>query len=774
MEKLSERVSGYVTLPYTPIASTSFRENNDGQFAVVTRSEINILTPVLGYQADRTGRIPISKRASSKGKERAWTDMPFFRTSFAIEKKGILMWSEWSNDTRALAPAAPTTSEPFWRDVSWSPSGVGSLGGCMLAALTTNHEVMVYEPLKNAYKGEWVEFADVTAALVRVILPCEGQSGTDPNETPEPTPIFDLFQCQATSLTWTPPVHSEASDYSLLVVGHRSGHISIWRRWGSKMEVLHRFQMAEGIGWIVKIECSAWTIFPAPGRKMAMATLAVADSQGRLWSLELTQDVTSHRSSKTPDLDCTHVVAAPPTPCFEDNADGKAVSEMMWILHKEEDERQLVYTKLGTVGVVKFGRSKRKPSATLYDVVEEEEIDLEVEEDVEVWEGQTPFAACCGLVHHVASNTLIVALQSATFFTLTHSPLSLLPPEDHGDIPLLPSSGVLSRSVRSVFTSAKDPTPTIRQGERLSSFKALSGSDSRDLRGLDLVWCSEWDDPNRLAYTPNSLTRTNLVMAKIFAQDHVVALDLLKEIFAASYNSHTHHPLRTLRSFLHFASDHIKSDEFLAELVSILPSLGVGNEPMAVDSTSDVAVVLEQFQRAFFGEEYLEGLRLRENVARFLCRQSQLPVAHKFPIAVVQTTLGRQAALEVTFRIGVILSSVQQQLLPNEAASLGRHLLASAALKRELEYSLDVVPDPDDLNLVFGSQDTCPACGKAVSFANVRRAECEGGHQWDRCSITLSVISTTRIRTCVSCERKALFTTDGRVPKPGEDQQGGT
>lgn len=31
------------------------------------------------------------------------------------------------------------------------------------------------------------------------------------------------------------------------------------------------------------------------------------------------------------------------------------------------------------------------------------------------------------------------------------------------------------------------------------------------------------------------------------------------------------------------------------------------------------------------------------------------------------------------------------------------------------------------------------------------------GHRWERCSITLRVVETVKVRTCAGCERKALL-----------------
>lgn len=42
----------------------------------------------------------------------------------------------------------------------------------------------------------------------------------------------------------------------------------------------------------------------------------------------------------------------------------------------------------------------------------------------------------------------------------------------------------------------------------------------------------------------------------------------------------------------------------------------------------------------------------------------------------------------------------------------------------------------------------------------------------DRCSVTLAVLSTVNVRTCVGCERKALLALDGGRPEDGKERLG--
>lgn len=69
--------------------------------------------------------------------------------------------------------------------------------------------------------------------------------------------------------------------------------------------------------------------------------------------------------------------------------------------------------------------------------------------------------------------------------------------------------------------------------------------------------------------------------------------------------------------------------------------------------------------------------------------------------------------------------------------------------------------------------ESCPACGSNIPFQDIITAQCENGHSWSecficdrstpiescsgRCSVTSFILSTTSVRTCVGCTRKALL-----------------
>jgi len=67
-------------------------------------------------------------------------------------------------------------------------------------------------------------------------------------------------------------------------------------------------------------------------------------------------------------------------------------------------------------------------------------------------------------------------------------------------------------------------------------------------------------------------------------------------------------------------------------------------------------------------------------------------------------------------------------------------------------------------------EELCPACGVEVPLTDIAVAVCSNGHKWSRCSVTSFILSTTMVRTCVGCARKAFL--PATRPLYQQDQRG--
>ncbi len=102
------------------------------------------------------------------------------------------------------------------------------------------------------------------------------------------------------------------------------------------MEILHRYRMDDRAQWITQLSWSPWMMFNDGGRRFAMASLAVADSAGSVWSLEITQEVTAPRlalqigtNGIDVDADASGISAAQPLPIGPQ--DRRPVEQFKWI-----------------------------------------------------------------------------------------------------------------------------------------------------------------------------------------------------------------------------------------------------------------------------------------------------------------------------------------------------------------------------------------------------------------------------------------------------------
>jgi len=261
--------------------------SNDGQAFAITKANIYLLTPILGYvvppedphthkhsQPTENGtnsqdQPPTPSRSNPSSGTQETTgptpyrpNIPFFMTNIEINKHLGVNWSVHSNDPSTITPP---NDDRFWRAASWSPSGLSTVGSCLLAALSTTCDVFVFSPNRNFQNGLWdikeslnlseelfKFFYDFYAAIVGHqddsveppdISPETGWDSSEEAKEKRSRFTSCVLRTQATCLAWSPSFsHSELEtfcprqagsmhdvDFSLLAVGHRRGDISLWR-----------------------------------------------------------------------------------------------------------------------------------------------------------------------------------------------------------------------------------------------------------------------------------------------------------------------------------------------------------------------------------------------------------------------------------------------------------------------------------------------------------------------------------------------------------------
>ncbi|SCV70335.1 BQ2448_1729 [Microbotryum intermedium] len=803
------------TYDFSPLVSSPspLSLNHAGQILLLTRGQINILvrpsvlpsqqppssagpdeltsflpytqTPATGYQTDRpivqSGALAnlTADANTSKGKERASVDdptpLPAFRTTIPVEKKDLIDWGGWANEIH-VGTAASGSLEHFWRDAAWSPLGFGSIGGCALVALSNNSEAIVYEPQKNAHKSQWVATYDITSHLVRLLLRDEDPTtpaANKPVETQEDRRMLAtrIWECQSTAVAWSSAVPGVYGDFSILAIGHKSGHVSLWRRsHNGNMSILHRYRLDPQASWITLMSWSEWIL--SDDATTTTSLLSATDSTGRVWVIEISQNLTAGRpllsddEAAAPEMSEDVWATEPIVVCEPDQ---RLVSQFKWIPN-DESLSTLAYTKLGTVTFVDLGPNTSEDPMSTYQLESLFEIELNTQGD---WMGTTPWAPCCGIEWYAASKALVLALESSAFYFFGKSDGQwhfIDSSETVKDESMITTSAQATQIARQVFLRTFRQTYATRVKRQETQSAGGTWKKGARILGLagfgedgQLGWLFENVSPDLMNYKAIGHTRTQFVVLPILGNvkgDRQRAR--LETILAAPFNALETSPLAVLRSFLRYADENLSNSPWTFSILNLLESDPTTIEAPTVSSITDrESTALTIFENLYV-DAPLNNLRYRELVARFLARHASLPKGLKRKTVEVQQSLARKIVHQVMTRLGDMMSAAQEHLTPAELTISGRILLASASFtdaetKREDEEEEETLPLPDTLLHTFGGSEHCPACSSPIALKSVRSAACERGHVWERCSITLQVVDTVVVRTCVGCERKAFL-----------------
>jgi hypothetical protein len=60
--------------------------------------------------------------------------------------------------------SSQTLSDSFI-SISWSPTGLSPIGGCMLLSISAHHYVQIYAPVDDPKSGSWTKVVDLTKTI---------------------------------------------------------------------------------------------------------------------------------------------------------------------------------------------------------------------------------------------------------------------------------------------------------------------------------------------------------------------------------------------------------------------------------------------------------------------------------------------------------------------------------------------------------------------------------------------------------------------------------
>ncbi|KAI8600646.1 hypothetical protein EDD21DRAFT_376578 [Dissophora ornata] len=203
--------------------------SEDNILALVTPAVLHIFSPTLNGALDPS----ISQKFSV-------TSVP----ALAIAEDSP-PWKLVLNVASLRNAVAPQSLDFFL--AAWSPTGCSPLKGCMLACITSRHSVIVYIPTTSHVNREWRKYVTLDKYIAQ-------QWGVQ-REVDLKT--ADLVE--SVSLAWSPKISADSIG-SLLALGNKLGHITIWHVTDLENIQIVKSWKTSSDNWITQLSWSPWTI----------------------------------------------------------------------------------------------------------------------------------------------------------------------------------------------------------------------------------------------------------------------------------------------------------------------------------------------------------------------------------------------------------------------------------------------------------------------------------------------------------------------------------
>ncbi|GLB40900.1 putative transcription factor IIIC subunit delta N-term [Lyophyllum shimeji] len=704
----------------------------DGQACFSTKTAAYIMTPDHGVHFETSTVI---KSVSEKDTRDAIPPIGWFRTIIPFDKTDVHRWPEYS---QAWGAASLGSIDVALWDATFSPSGLSTDSGCILAALTSNMDLTLWAAAKNYLKGEWIRVFEVTPFLLEAFSGDSSPAGR----------TAQALKAQITSVVWSQQadfgvIPTPVVDGSVLLAGNRAGSLIFLRYRADKtIQLVHSCPVADT--WITNVTISSWTL-TMQGTCEAYVAYGTAD--GAIGLAKVTQSLEVSESQE-PGLLLTVESDAR---LYEPDKAG--ITALSWIEVPHEG-RILVHCKPGLLHV--WAPPSPNVSWSGYRTFRLQRQRISTD--------SSSLHPASGIQYIRRLDALVLTLYDGSFHVfhnLSTEP-SIISATGDGAV----TSESLSKAVRSVFIQSE-------LNVDFSTMNRITGLASYD-GSATFIWIQEAARPSDFSYKHEAKHQSTLVVSRLWDDDDDDAfIHDLDEVLNGAKTAAGLAPLYLLRPFFFRLRDRTKLSALHLRILEVL-KLGPDDHSVHVTVPSWPKMTPEfrsTFRRSLtqhlFGRDILLSLRMRLSLADFAWKHSEDEEKQNECGQVAQNLLNtishrnlrtiiRHLAAAVNLLtpndIPFVLRMVVQSMLPGSPPDLsaeGENLQAVSQAA--------VFPDPSLAPVTNIFNELCPACRVEVPLQDITTATCSNGHTWARCSITTFILSTPFVRTCVGCSRKAFL-----------------
>ncbi|GBB84649.1 hypothetical protein RclHR1_11210003 [Rhizophagus clarus] len=175
-------------------------------------------------------------------------------------------------------------NQETFRCATWSPNGTSNLKGCLFIAITTKYNVSIYGPKVNPINSDWIEIENMTENII---------SSYTNEKVEDITDEIIADQLQSISVSWSPLCIGENFDpISIIAIGSKAGTITFWS-YNNGANFLYRLQAHET--WVTT---SSWSQWVNLGNNQYASSFVTGCVEGSvyLWQVSLSRDFSDNEN----------------------------------------------------------------------------------------------------------------------------------------------------------------------------------------------------------------------------------------------------------------------------------------------------------------------------------------------------------------------------------------------------------------------------------------------------------------------------------------------